>query len=111
MSFILDSVTLPDPTEFSEGSEVGGDYNITLKGGRRRAIRYKKKSWRLGWSMMTTTAFDSLNTSYEKDTTLSFSNSDLSISATVHIDIENREFISGVGSNYFSGVVIILREV
>jgi hypothetical protein len=110
MSFVLNSVTLPDPTSYKKDITVGGDYNTTMGGGIRRNIKYKKEVHTLNWSILPSTDYDAIMTIYDLDTTVTFVNSDLSISMTVHVDVDNREVIAGV-DGYMSSFGIVLTEV
>ncbi len=111
MSFVIGNWNAPDPNEFNESIEVGGDYNTTLKGGVRRSIQYKKRVWKLGWSLLSASDFSLLKTEYDKNTTILLVNTDLGISATVHMDRDSRNFVPGTGTNYLSSVSITLREI
>jgi hypothetical protein len=109
---ILNGVTLPDPNSFSEDPVVFGSYVQTMSGGTRRAIRAKKYIWKLGWGNLTESQFSSINAIYNLNTTVSFVNNDISptISATVHLDLSSRTYLSGTGK-YLSAVELTLTEV
>ena len=111
MSFIIGDWTAPDPNEFNDSIDLGGEYNKTLKGGIRRSIRYKKQVWKLGWSLLSASDFALLKSEYDKNTTILFVNTDLGINATVHMDRDDRNFVPGTGTNYLTSISIILREV
>jgi hypothetical protein len=107
----LGGTTLPDPNSFSEEPVVFGGYVQTMSGGTRRAIRAKKKIWKLGWNNLTQDQMTSLNTIYNLNTTVAFANTDVSptISATVHMDLSSRTYLSGTGK-YLSAVELTLTE-
>lgn len=111
MSFILGDLTLQDPNQFRERYEPSGEFNITLKGGVRRSLRYKKRIWSATWFTLTKANFDLLLLEYNKNTTLAFSHADLGIDVVVHFDINDREFLAGTGTNFRGAVGITLREV
>ncbi len=111
MSFILGDLTLEDPNQYSESYQPSGEYNTTLKGGVRRSLRFKKKVWSLTWFTLSKSDFDLLLVEYNKDTTLTFVNTDLDIDVVAHFDIQDRALIAGTGTNFRGAVSIVLREV
>ena len=108
----LDGSTLKDPNSFGEEPVVTGSMNKTMRGGVRRAKRATKKIWNLGWTNLRESDYTTLNTIFNKDTTVVFINTALtpSISATVHVDLSPRRYLSGTGC-YLSQVELILTEV
>lgn len=109
--FILDGLTLEKATDFQDELIVVGGYNTTMLGNVRRAIRATKHRYILRWGLLTKTQYDSLKAKFDKKVPLTFSNSDLSISTTVHTDLTPREFLGGTGSDYLSTVEMVLTEI
>lgn len=107
----LGGVTLPNPNGLKESKVVTGGYNTTMNGSVRRAIRNRKRVWSLYWNTLSETDVTSINNLVDQDTTLAFVNTDVTpnISATVHIDIGDRDYIPGTGK-YISSVEITLIE-
>lgn len=111
MSFYLNGTELQDPNSFVESNVVIGDYVTTLSGNKRRAIHAKKKMWTLSYGLLTESNYNTIKTIYDLNASVSFANSSLNpaISATVHVDINDRSYVSGTGE-FISAIDLVLME-
>lgn len=111
MRFNLNNVEIPNPNSFVESNVVVGDYVTTMNGNTRRAIHAKKNRWALSYSMLSETDYNTIKDIYDLNTSVSFTNTDTnpSISATVHVDINDRSYVSGTGE-FISSIDLVLTE-
>jgi len=117
----LSGITLPAPSSFSEGREVVGGYNTTLRGAKRRFIKAIKKNWKLSYDILDVATYNSLIAIYEtlensgiqeSQPSMVFTLEDANFGVTaedVHMDIGDRQFIPG--TNLLSSVEITLQQI
>jgi len=107
--FVLDGTNLPNPNSYSKSTNVIGGFVTTLLGGIRRAIRNKKYVHELGWTNLSSSDLTTILAIYNKDTTVTFINSDLGIDTTVHVDVSDDVINPGM-AEYLRQYSIILTE-
>lgn len=117
----LDTIELDAPSSFKESREVIGGYNTTLSGAKRRYVKAVKKSWTLGYDIMTTTKYDEIITGYndlipsglqlsQPYMTFTIGETRLGVSnEQVHFDISDRDVIPG--TDLLSSIEITLTQL
>lgn len=113
MSYILNSVTLPNPQGFRrEQIETGGTV-VTIDGTMKKDITNRKERYTLTYQMLTQAEASDILTIWNTQTTVNFQSTEtnMAIGATpVHVEIEVREYNTR-GNQYREDIVIILTEV
>lgn len=117
----LNDLELPAPSSFEEAYEIIGGYNTTLSGTRRRNIKAMKKTWKISYSYLRTTVYDSIYAEFlkyipvglqtsESHATLTAYDARLGINnKSVHIDISPRILVPG--TDLLSSVDLTFTEV
>jgi hypothetical protein len=111
---------LKAPSGFSESQKVIGDYNTTLMGKQRRFINAIKKTWTIDYNILTVdemvdlqVLYDTLIDDYQTSQSyLTLTIYDASFGVTseqVHMDISDREYLSG--TNKLSSASLILTQL
>ena len=61
----LNNLDLDAPSRFNESRDVIGGFNTTMTGARRRYIKGIKKTWKLGYDILTNSKFQAIVSEYE----------------------------------------------
>ena len=61
----LNNLDLEAPSSFSESKDVIGGFNTTMTGSRRRYIKGIKKTWKIGYDILTNSQFQAIVSEYE----------------------------------------------
>ena len=111
MAYLLDSVTLANPVEFSrEFIEESGE-NTSLTGRTTKDIRNRKERFVLVYRNLTSTEVADILDIFNDETTKTFevTETNLTIAATtVHIQLSKRDYIKG--GEYRADITIVLTE-
>lgn len=111
MSYILNSVTLPNPKEFRrEFVETSGE-NISLTGRTTKDIRNRKERFHLLFRFLTAAQVASILTDFNLEEVVNFqvTETNLTIAATpVHVELSQRDYIKG--GDYMADMDMILTE-
>lgn len=113
MSFIIGSVTLPAPVDFTREIIEVQRVNLLLNATTTRNFITRKERFVLQFQHLTPAEVSSILSEYELYTTRNFSVSEtnLTISATqVLIDVTNREYATK-GTEFRENLTLILTEV
>jgi hypothetical protein len=117
----LNSIELLAPSSFKESHEVIGGYNTTMTGSKRRYIKAIKKSWNLGYDVLTVEKYDEIISIYNSlipsgiqlsQPFMVFNITDTSfgvVNEQTHLDISDRQFIPG--TNLLSSIEITLTQL
>jgi hypothetical protein len=106
--FKIAGTELPAPSIFEEDTEIGGGYNMTMGGGRRRNIKYKKFIWNATWSILSLTDSSFIQAQVDVNQPVSFVYDELGIDTMVFIDTNKRSFVPG--TDFLSNLPITLSE-
>jgi hypothetical protein len=109
MSFILNGTLIRDPNTFDDENVVIGGYTETMLGGRRRAVRAIKHNYKLGYTKLAQTDYQTISNIFNLKDSVTFVNSDLGIDTNVFVDISPRNIIAG-NVNYLSNIEVTLIE-
>ena len=112
MSYVLGSLTLPAPVEFNRETVETSVENLLLTGTTKKDIVNRKERFVLRFEHLTSAEVSSIMAEYDLQTVRNFAVSETNVTITstqVHIDITNREYVTG--ADYRENLTIILIEV
>lgn len=113
MSYILGSLTLPNPKSFTRDFIETGIENLLMQGKTTRKIQNRKERFTLTFLNLTVAQVNSILSEYELESVRNFviTETNLSISPTpVLIDIKDRKYMSA-GESYRENLTLVLTEV
>lgn len=113
MSFILGSLTLPNPLDFTRDIIETQKMNLLLNATTTRRFVNRKERYILKFHHLTRSLVNSILAEYELNAVRNFSVSETNMtiaSTPVHIDIENREYVTK-GPEFREKLTLILTEV
>lgn len=113
MSYILGSITLPNPVSFERETVEKSAKVVTLNNTTKKDITGRKERYILEFRMLTQAEVSSILSEFNLQATRNFSVSEtnLTISATpVHVEIDRREYRTP-GNEYREDITLTLEEV
>ncbi len=112
MSYVLGAVTLPPPIAFERDIVETQRINLLFNNTTTRKVINRKERFKLQFQHLTSMEVNQVLSEYELNDVSSFTvtEDNLTISALVHIDIENREYATK-GVEMRENLTLILTEV
>lgn len=113
MSYILGSVTLPNPHSFYRETVEKSAMVVTLNNTTKKDITGRKFRYILGYRFLTQAEVASILSEFDLETTRTFQVTETNLTiapTTVHIMISRREY-NTPGNEYREDLTIVLEEV
>lgn len=113
MSYLLGSITLPNPQNFEREYIETAAFILTLNNTTKKDLVGRKERYILQFTMLTQAEVAAILSEFELNTTRNFrvTETNLTIAATpVHIEMERRQY-NTPGNEYREDIVLILTEV
>lgn len=113
MSFVLGSVTLPNPVGFRREYVETAQENMTLQGKNTKRWVNRKERFILTWELLTQAEVSSILSEYELDMVRSFQVTEVGLTVAptdVLVDTTARQYLK-TGTHYLEKLTIVLVEV